>query len=58
MTLRFTHADAEAQFRQVLVDNGLAAPDAVEYHPDELVFLWMQQKVAIVVDLDGGCSAA
>jgi hypothetical protein len=35
-----------------LEDNGLDAPDRVEYDAEELVFFWEEQKLAVVVELD------
>jgi hypothetical protein len=46
------HGAAERRFRQLLVENGLEAPDRVEYDREELVFFWDEQKLAVVVELD------
>jgi|1186.fasta_scaffold1099351_1 hypothetical protein len=46
------HRAAERRFRQLLEDNGLEAPDRVEYDPVELIFFWEKQKLAVVVELD------
>ena len=43
---------AEARFRQLLTDAGLAEPDRVEYATEELTFFWEESKVAVVVELD------
>ena len=45
------HVIAERRFRQLLEDNGLEAPDRVAYDPEELVFFWEEQKLAVVVEL-------
>jgi hypothetical protein len=42
----------ETRFRELLAAEGLAQPDEVERRPDELVFLWHDQKLAVVVELD------
>ncbi len=48
-----TPAQAEEHFRNLLRDEGLAQPDAVEHDPeaDELVFLWHEPKLAVVLEL-------
>ncbi len=46
------HRAAERRFRQLLERNGLAAPDRVEYEPEELTFFWEESKLAVVVELD------
>ena len=46
------HRAAERRFRQLLEDNGLEAPDRVEYDADELVCFWEEQKLAVVVELE------
>lgn len=53
-----THHEAEARFRQLVEDAGAAPPDAVEYEPDSIVFLWHERQVAVVVDLADVCDAA
>jgi hypothetical protein len=53
-----SHAEVEARFRDLLIDNELAFPDEIEYRPGEVVFLWTDRKVAIVVELDSPASAA
>ena len=45
------HRNAEAQFRELLEHGGLAQPDEVAIAPDELLFLWHEPKVAVVVEL-------
>jgi hypothetical protein len=47
------HRRAEADFRRLLEDGGVAQPDAVEVSTEGLVFLWHEQKLAVVVELDG-----
>ena len=46
------HHAAETRFRRLVADAGLDPPDAVEYDPDSLTFLWTGPKVAVIVDLD------
>ena len=46
------HRAAEAQFRQLLTDNGLPQPDWVEDGPAGVTFFFEAQKTAIVVDFD------
>jgi hypothetical protein len=46
------HHAAEEQFRQLLRDAEVTAPDRVEYAVGELTFFWDQQQVAVVVELD------
>jgi hypothetical protein len=48
------HREAEADFRRMLEDGGVAPPDDVEALPGELVFRWNEQKLAVVVELDPG----
>jgi hypothetical protein len=45
------HLTAERRFRELLQANGLDAPDRVEYDPEELVFFWEEQKLAVVVEI-------
>jgi hypothetical protein len=46
-----TPTTTETRFRELLAAEGLAQPDAIEHRPNELVFLWHDQKLAIVVEL-------
>ena len=54
----------ERRMLALLEDSGLPLPDAVEYGTDCVRFLWLDRKVAVVVDLEefgevdanGGCS--
>jgi hypothetical protein len=46
-----TPTTIETRFRELLTADGLAQPDAVERRPHELVFLWHDQKLAVVVKL-------
>jgi hypothetical protein len=50
---RPTHAQAEAHFRALLSEEGFAQPDEVRHwrDPDEVVFMWHEPKVAIVIEL-------
>ena len=45
--------ETELRFRKLLEEGGLEPPDEVlhETDPDELVFLWHEEKVAVVVEL-------
>ena len=43
---------AERRMLQLLNDNGLPAPDEVQYGEQCVRFLWHDLKVAVVVDLD------
>jgi hypothetical protein len=43
---------AERQVRTLLEDCGLPAPDEVEYGKTCVRFLWLDPKVALVVDLE------
>lgn len=51
--LSIAHHEAECRFRELLAREGFAPPDEIERHPDELVFLWHEPKVAIVIELSG-----
>ena len=44
--------EAEVRMRELLHENGLPAPDAVEYGYTCIRLFWDEQKVAIVVDID------
>jgi hypothetical protein len=46
-----TPTTIETRFRELLTAEGLPQPDAIERRPDELVFLWHDQKLAVVVEL-------
>ena len=43
---------AERRFLQLIDDSGLPLPDEVEYGDNCVRFLWLDRKVAVVVDLD------
>lgn len=45
--------ETELRFRRILEEEGMEPPDEVlhETDPDELVFLWHEEKVAVVVEL-------
>jgi hypothetical protein len=43
---------AERRFLQLIEDSGLPAPDEVRYRTRSVEFLWLDRKVAVVVDLD------
>jgi hypothetical protein len=51
---RPTHTQAEVHFRNVLDEEGFAQPDEVRHwcDPDEVVFMWREPRVAIVIELD------
>jgi hypothetical protein len=42
----------ERRMLSLLEDSGLPAPDEVHYGAREVRFLWLDRKVAVVVDLD------
>jgi hypothetical protein len=42
----------ERRMLRLLKDNGLPAPDEVQYADREVRFIWLDRKVALVVDLD------
>jgi hypothetical protein len=46
------HQEIEARFREVIAEAALPEPDAVEYEPESVVFLWHGPKVAVFVDFD------
>jgi hypothetical protein len=48
---RPTPADVADRFLRLLSDEGLPPPDEVEYGADELVFLYRDRKLAVVVEL-------
>ncbi|HEX8053611.1 MAG TPA: hypothetical protein VF517_11525 [Thermoleophilaceae bacterium] len=52
--------DAELRFREIAAQAGLPEPDEVVYHEDdeELEFLWHEQKLAVVVELDENSGGA
>ena len=43
---------AEASGRKMLVDGGLPQPDGVEYGHTCIRFLWNEQKVALIIEID------
>ena len=50
-----THAqktEAEAKMRDLIADNGLPEPDAVEYGFTCIRLLWHEPKLAVVIDID------
>jgi len=50
------HQAAERDFRDLLRDAELDQPDDVEYRYDELLFLWYDPKLAVIVELgDSPC---
>ena len=46
------HRAAERDFRQLLRSGGVAQPDLVDYAPDEVIFRWTEEKLAVVLDLE------
>lgn len=48
-----SHIEVELHFRGLLDDEGFAQPDEVrhEVDPDEVVFMWNEPKVAIVIEI-------
>jgi hypothetical protein len=51
-----THEQAEAHMRELIKGGNLAEPDEVRYEfsPDEVVFIWQEQKLAVVVEIEPG----
>jgi hypothetical protein len=47
-----TPTATEMRLRELLAAEGLAQPDAIERRPNELVFVWHDQKLAVVVELN------
>jgi hypothetical protein len=45
-------AAVEQDFRRLLAENALPEPDAVRHDPGEVVFLFRDRKLAVVVDYD------
>jgi hypothetical protein len=43
-------AAVEADFRELLAENGLPEPSAVRHEPNEVVFLFGERKLAVIVD--------
>src|SRR4051812_9393181 len=52
------HCAAEAEFRELVSNADLDAPDDVEYTPASLIFRWRGPMVAVVVELDDQPGAA
>ena len=44
------HTTVETHFRTLADAHGIDPPDAVEYRPHAVVFIWDGPKVAVVVD--------
>ena len=45
-------AAVEQDFRRLLAENDLPEPDDVRHDPGEVVFLFRERKLAVVVDYD------
>jgi hypothetical protein len=45
-------AAVEEEFRRLLAENDLPEPDDVQHDPGEVVFLFRDRKVAVVVDYE------
>jgi hypothetical protein len=52
------HRLAETQFRQLVGQAKLAAPDDVEFTRTSLVFRWHEPKLAVIVELDDSAAGA
>ena len=52
MSTQPNHAEVEARMRALIDEAGVAPPDAVEHAPTSVVLLWLEQQLAVVVDLD------
>lgn len=48
------HLEIETRFRELVEEAELAAPDAVGYEPESVVFYWHEPKLAVFVDFDDG----
>jgi hypothetical protein len=46
------HTTVETHFRRLADAHGIDPPDAVEYQPHAVVFIWDGPKVAVVVDFE------
>ena len=46
------HRAAERDFRRLLHSGGVTPPDLVDYAPDEVIFRWTEEKLAVVLDLE------
>jgi hypothetical protein len=48
------HVDAEERMRELIERAGLPEPDEVshEFEPDEVLLVWREQKLAVVIELD------
>lgn len=59
MPITAKHQEVEARFRELVAEAALPAPDAVEYEPDSVLFIWHDPKLAVLVDFDEppGCPA-
>jgi hypothetical protein len=53
MEITARHQEVEARFRRLMADAELPEPDAVEYEPESVVFLWDEHKLAVCVDFEG-----
>lgn len=58
MFMTAQHLEAEDRFRALLREAGLPQPDAVDYEPGSVLFLWQEPKVAVYVDLDDPLAGA
>ena len=54
MDIEERRRDAERAFLEIAETAGLGPPDAIEHDGEEVVFLWNEEKLAVVVD----CSEA
>jgi hypothetical protein len=48
-----TREDAERRIRELLRENDLPQPDEIVPHEDGILCLWHEQKVAVVIELEG-----
>jgi hypothetical protein len=46
------HHAAEAAFRRLIEEGGLAHPDDVRYADDEVLFFWNEPKLCVVFDFE------
>lgn len=53
MTPTSEHLAAERALRDLLPGAGLPPPDEVRYEPGEVLLLWHETKLAVVIELGG-----
>jgi hypothetical protein len=48
-----TREDVERRFLGLVEDAALPAPDEIEHWEGEVAFFWNEQKLVVIVELDG-----